>query len=84
MQNNSGLVEEIKSLFPELTDELIQERSENLEWFIKRTAVEAVNEENKAEFQKILNENDLGALALFINKYVPNFNKMLIEHSLQN
>jgi len=54
-----------------------KEQAQQLEWFIKRTAVEAVNDKNKDEFSKILQQNDLEKLSQFITAYVPNFSYKL-------
>jgi len=48
-------------------------QAEQLEWFIKRTAIEAVNKNNKEEFAQILQMNDLEKLSHFIATYVPDF-----------
>lgn len=84
MQKNNKLAEEFKSMFPDLTEWELEEKAFQLEWFLKKAAVEAVNPENKAEFQSILQNNDLKGFVSFINKYVPDFKEKLIEFTLKN
>lgn len=65
-----NFVSQVLSLTP---SDLSKEQLSHLEWFIKRTAVEAINNANKAEFEIILQNNDLESLSVFIKKYVPDF-----------
>lgn len=57
----------------------LSDRAAELEWFIKGTAVEAVNDSNKDEFNKILDENNSMGLAEFIKKYVPDFKDKFVN-----
>lgn len=48
-------------------------KASELEWFIKKIAVEAVTASNKDEFNRILEENDYMRMVDFLKKYVPDF-----------
>jgi len=49
------------------------EIASKFEWFIKKVAVEAVNESNKEQFMEILNSNNYYGLTSFIQDNVPDF-----------
>lgn len=49
------------------------EKADKLDTFVKKTALEGTNDQNKRELMSILNENSPEKLSLFITKYVKDF-----------
>jgi len=62
-----------------LANQNLTQKGERLEWFLKKLAIDAVNESNKDDFIQILKSNDIAKFVFFLNLYVPEFENKLNE-----
>lgn len=84
MQNNQVFLNEYAKKIEPYVGEIPDEKVEELEWFMKLEAVRAINQENKEEFNYILQNNDMQKFVEFFVKYVPDFQNKLIKFMEEN